>query len=468
MYHRKVPLVGGVAALAGKRVAIFGAGKEGQSFARLIGPSAGELVVLDDIKSDRVLTGPRGESADAPGELEVQSPALLERRHFDFVVHSPGVSRYDERLAHAGRLGAVVTTPTALFLEDFSDRQVLAVTGSKGKTTTAMLTAAVVAAYGLDVALAGNIGRPLSELYDDAAHDVFVVELSSFQTAEVTTSPTAGVLTLLAPDHLDWHRGLENYYADKLQLFAHREAMPVAVNGCCDEAVARSEELRGRVLYGKGGPVRLDGSRVVASDLGALDLGGFQLLGEHNLLNACGAVTAGMLLTGRLPDKKRLEDELCLVTAPRARLEPVGVIDGVTYIDDALASNPEGTLVALKVFSGSKVALIAGGHDRGVDFTPLARAIDACSPQPVVFLVGEAGRAIGAALARVSSTAQCQIVESLEVAVALAARCPGVVAVLFSPAAPTPHDEGSYLDRGRRFREAAGIESRPLAEERAQ
>jgi len=90
----------------------------------------------------------------------VQPPSVLEDRRFDFVVHSPGVSRYDERLAAAARLGAVVTTPTALFLEDFQDRRVVAVTGSKGKTTTAMLTAGALGAYGLDVALAGNIGRP--------------------------------------------------------------------------------------------------------------------------------------------------------------------------------------------------------------------------------------------------------------------------------------------------------------------
>ena len=106
----------------------------------------------------------------------------------------PGVSRYDERLVAAARLGAVVTTPTALFLEDFQDRRVVAVTGSKGKTTTAMLTAAALGAYGLDVALAGNLGRPLTELYDDGAHDVFVVELSSFQAADVTVSPSVGVL----------------------------------------------------------------------------------------------------------------------------------------------------------------------------------------------------------------------------------------------------------------------------------
>ena len=247
MYHRSVPRIGGVAALSGKRVAVFGAGMEGQSFARRIGPSCAEIVVLDDLAGGRPASGGPGPSALGVdlADLNVRSPAVLAETRFDFVVHSPGVSRFDERLVDARRLGAVVTTPTALFMEDFADRQVVAVTGSKGKTTTAMLTVAVLRAHGLDVALAGNIGRPVTELYDDAAHDVFVVELSSFQTAEVTTSPTVGVLTLLAPDHLDWHRSIENYYADKLRLFSQRSDVPVAVNGCCDQAVARAQSWAG-------------------------------------------------------------------------------------------------------------------------------------------------------------------------------------------------------------------------------
>jgi UDP-N-acetylmuramoylalanine--D-glutamate ligase len=457
VYLRRVPLIGGVAALSGKRVAVFGAGMEGQAFARRVGPSCSELVVLDDLVGGMPVSGGPGPRAldVSLADLNVSSPVVLEERCFDFVVHSPGVSRYDDRLVEASRLGAVVTTPTALFMEDFADRQVLAVTGSKGKTTTAMLTAAVLCAYGLDVAIAGNIGRPVTELYDDDAHDVFVIELSSFQTAEVTTSPTVGILTLLAPDHLDWHRGLENYYEDKLRLFSQPSDVPVAVNGCCDEAVARTSELAGRVLYGSGGPVRLEGSRIIASELGLLDLGDFRLLGDHNLLNACGAITAGMLLTGEMPESKRLERELCTVTAPRSRLEPIGLVDGVSYIDDALASNPGGTIAAISVFSGRQVALIVGGFDRGLDYEPLARAIESSSPRPVVFWMGPAGKAIAAALAGISGTAVREEVASLEAAVAIASRLAGIETVVFSPAAPTTHDEGTYLDRSERFRHVA-------------
>ncbi len=460
-------LIGGVSALAGKRVAVFGAGREGQCFARRVGPSCAELVVLDDMAGGLPASGGPGRRAldESSADLDVRSPAVLEERGFDFVVHSPGVSRYDERLAAAAGLGAVVTTPTALFLEDFSGRQVVAVTGSKGKTTTAMLTAASLRAFGLDVVLAGNIGRPVTELYDDDDHDVFVVELSSFQTAEVTTSPTVGVLTLLAPDHLDWHRSLENYYRDKLALFSHRRDLPVAVNGCCGQAVALSSPLEGRVLYGRGGPVRLEGGRVVVAGLGPLELGGFRLLGEHNLVNACGAVTAAMLLTGEMPEAGRLERELCSVSAPRSRLEPLGALDGVSYVDDALASNPGGTIAALKAFEGRRIALIVGGFDRGLDYEPLARAIESSSPRPFVLSMGPAGAAVAAALDRIAASARLEAAPSLEAALVAASRLPGIEAVVFSPGAPTPREEGTYLERSERFRRflAAGQATRAAA-----
>ena len=191
---------------------------------------------------------------------------MLERRALDVVVRSPGVSRYDARLAALADRGVVVTTATTLWMEDFRDRLVVAVTGSKGKTTTAMLTKAALGAYGLDAVLAGNMGRPLTDLYAEADHDAYVVELSSFQTADLTVSPSVGVLTLLAPDHLDWHGSLERYYADKLRLFAAEPDRPVAVNGCSDEAVRPDGAPGGAVLYGCAGAVRLDPAGVVVVD----------------------------------------------------------------------------------------------------------------------------------------------------------------------------------------------------------
>jgi UDP-N-acetylmuramoylalanine--D-glutamate ligase len=453
VYDRGVPLIGGIAALAGKRVAIFGAGTEGRAFARFAGPACAELFIIDD--------APTPAPAQPTDEFEVLDASSLADLELDFVVRSPGVSRYDARFVALRGRGVIVTSATALWLEDFQDREVVAVTGSKGKTTTATLTAAALESYGLDVVIAGNIGRPLTELYEDDAHDAFVVELSSFQTADVTVSPTVGVLTLLAPDHLDWHRSIERYYEDKLQLFAGRDDLPVAVNACCDRAVARTSHVRGRRLYGCAGDVTLTEGRVLVGDQGPLDLEGFQLLGEHNLVNACGAVTAARLLTGEPPDLERLAAALVGVPVGRSRLEPIAVVDSVTYVDDALASNPEGTVAALQAFAGRPLAVIVGGQDRGVDFGPLARALVAARPVPVVICIDPAGASIASALRSEGGAVEALTAPSLEEAVKLASGQAAQMAtdatgavVLFSPAAPTPSSEGSYLDRSRRLREA--------------
>ncbi len=145
------------------------------------------------------------------------------------IVRAPGVSRYRDELVEATDRGVTVTTPLAVWLQDFHDQPVLAITGTKGKSTTATLAARILRNTGARVALAGNIGIPVTDLYEQPDIDVYVVEVSSFQAAEVVTSPPASVLTSLAPDHLDWHRDIEAYYRDKLRLISVGPTGSVAV-----------------------------------------------------------------------------------------------------------------------------------------------------------------------------------------------------------------------------------------------
>ena len=145
-------------------------------------------------------------------------PAEVAWSRVDVVVRAPGVSRYRPELAAAEAAGVVVTTAMALWLEDYADAPVVAVTGTKGKSTTAALAAAILAADGLEVALIGNIGVPVLDTYGAPRADAYVVEVSSYQAVDVTRSPGVVVLTSLAPDPLDWHGGVEPYYRDKLRL----------------------------------------------------------------------------------------------------------------------------------------------------------------------------------------------------------------------------------------------------------
>ena len=182
------------------------------------------------------------------------------------MLRSPGVSRYRPELEAARAAGVTVTTAMALWLEDFADARVVAITGTKGKSTTAALTAAILGHDGSDVALIGNIGVPVVERYGMPLADAYVVEVSSYQAADVQVSPGLVVLTSLAPDHLDWHRSEEAYYRDKLRLVEAGPPGILAVNAGSEEAVRRTAGHPRRTLFGPSGRVTVDASAVVTVD----------------------------------------------------------------------------------------------------------------------------------------------------------------------------------------------------------
>ncbi len=447
----------GIDALAGSTVAVWGTGTEGRAMIRLARARGARVTVLDDRAE--------GGSVLVPGEdLDVYAPAILAGTDFDVVVRSPGVSRYRPELTAARQRGATVTTAMALWLSDFADRRVIAVTGSKGKSTTVTLAAAVLGAGGLRVAMGGNIGKPVTDFYDEDDHDVYVVEVSSFQAAEVTVSPPVGVLTLVAPDHLDWHGTEERYIADKVNLFLHRADIEVAVNADDPGTVAASAGIPAPTFYGGRGRVTLDAHRILVDGEPYLPASALALRGPHNLVNLCGALTAVLLAGEPLPEPAAVTDALAAVSPLPSRLQTVAVHGGLEFVDDALASNPAGTIAALRSFPGRRVCLIAGGHDRGVAQGPLVRELAQMEPAPTVVVVGPTAPDLAALLAREAPALDVLRADTLEAAVRLAAdnlHTGGpdshVPVVLFSPAAPTPPAEGSYVDRSRAFRR--GVEA---------
>jgi UDP-N-acetylmuramoylalanine--D-glutamate ligase len=476
----------GIARLEGAAVAVWGTGAEGRAALSLALAHRATVTVVAD--PDPAAGHP--EPVDLPGVRTVEAPSVLGTRRFDVVVRSPGVSRYRPELAAAAARGALVTTLTALWLEDFADQPVLAVTGSKGKSTTAVLAAAALEATGRTVALAGNIGRPVAELYHQrpgqAPVDAYVLEVSSFQAADLTVSPPVGVLTLLAPDHLDWHGSYDRYVADKCNLFAHRPDMAVAVNATDPAAWAATGGLSGRIGYGapgtaiavarRGEPrpaagglpralpagadqVLVDGATYLSAEV--LTASRLQLRGGHNLVNLCGALTAVRALVGCLPSPEALAAQLDRRDPLGSRLRTVGMVGGIELVDDALASNPAGTVAALGTFAGRPVCLVAGGADRGVDLAPLVAALRRHEPRAAVVVLGPAGRRLAAELAaRPGPSVACQSARSVGDAVPLAVELLGSDAergavVLFSPGAPTPPAEGTYRERSAAFQEAA-------------
>jgi UDP-N-acetylmuramoylalanine--D-glutamate ligase len=442
-----------------RRVAVWGLGAEGLSLTRLLRDRHVEVVFVDD----RPEAAARRLEEHVGVACPVLAPAAVPWSGIDVVLRSPGVSRYRPELASARAAGVTVTTAMALWLEDFADARVVAITGTKGKSTTAALTAAILAHDGSDVALIGNIGVPVVERYGMPLADAYVVEVSSYQAADVQVSPGLVVLTSLAPDHLDWHGSEEAYYRDKLRLVEAGPPGVLAVNARSEEAVRRTAGHPRRTLFGPSGRVSVDHAATVTVDGEILvDGSGLRLLGSHNLDNLCGAITGAMLLDGHPPAASTVTDVVASFEGLPSRCQVVGVRDGVTFVDDALASNPFASAASIGAFPDRELTVILGGADRGVDPGDLVEMLARRHPTPGVVLLPPDSERLVRMLAERSAEAGTtvpvavagDVADAVDAAVGMTA--PGGV-VLFSPAAPTPAGEGGYGARSRQFVAAAGL-----------
>jgi UDP-N-acetylmuramoylalanine--D-glutamate ligase len=285
---------------------------------------------------------------------------------------------------------------------------------------------------------------------------------------------------------LDWHGTYDRYVADKLNLFAHRADLQLAINARSHEAVDAASRITGaghRHLYGPAGRVEVAGDGISIDGVVVPALSSVcsvssvsrvspvsavsprSLRGRHNLDNLCGAITACRLLTGAWPDFDALAAAVAAMPPLPSRLETVAVTGDLEFVDDTLASNPAGTIAALEALAGRRLSLICGGHDRRTDFRGLAAAIDSFGgvDAVTVVLLGDAGERLSSELTAISSAVTVVRARTVSEAVALAVGplesrvdMQGTVGrvVLFSPAAPTPPSEGTYVERSAEFRRA--------------
>ena len=358
--------------LDGKRILIWGAGREGAAAVEVLErhcPGAQLSVVAGSSGGDLLGIVVQPESA---------LPELLDGT--DIVLRSPGVSAYRPELK-----GRAVVTGTSLWMAESKGERVIAVTGTKGKSTTASLIAHFLQALAKTVELAGNIGRPVIELFDVPTPDVYVLELSSFQTAGLTDSPQVGVVTGLSPEHLDWHGDVSHYYDDKLNLLAWRSDGTVVVDGGDSEVKKRlggrddvCEAATRDAAHVQDGKFFWRTTELFATDISPL-------LGAHNALNVCLALSAvaasGIDVIENAP---ALAEALKTFEALPHRLQPVIERDGVLWVDDGLATNVAPTMAALRSFDDRPITVLIGGYDRGVDLSALIAYLAATANLTVI------------------------------------------------------------------------------------
>jgi UDP-N-acetylmuramoylalanine--D-glutamate ligase len=406
----------GFADLAGKRVGIFGFGVEGRAAAaRLRGVA--EYIVVDD--------------ADGVGDdvLVTDHGGLDALATCDVVLKSPGIPRRRADVLELERKGVTVTSALNLWLHDTDLHRVVAVTGTKGKSTTTSLITFFLESLGQRAQRLGNIGQPPYDPNVDTSEGWLVLEVSSFQVVDLDIAPRVVVVTSLGEDHVDWHGSLEQYRHDKLSL---TRAPGEHVTLVADNATLHEHEAQ------IGGTLRYvaSDSTSLASSLG--------LIGEHNDANVAVALAAAATLTGESIDTVRaaVQQRASEFTPLRGRLTLVASESAgsatIRYVDDGLATSVLPALAALDVFSHDPVALIAGGFDRGVDYAELAEALVARTAPTTLITMGNAGARLSDEVRQRRHDLVQHIASSMLEAVQLARislDTGGVV--LLSPAAPS-------------------------------
>lgn len=444
------------------RVAIWGAGHEARAaFAALRARFPDKPLTLLCRASERA----QAEGFADAATMIVADDAIGRERlsGFDYVVKSPGISPYHAPASEATGCTALLSG-TALWFAENPDARTIGVTGTKGKSTTTALIAHLLRASGRRVALCGNIGVPLLELVEPAiAPDWWAIELSSFQTRDMGTPPEIAVLLNLYPEHLDWHGSIENYVADKLAILGKpgrrpRVAVLNAQQPLPDALLPMDCDVR---WFGNATGYHVRDGAIHFGERTVLALDRLPLPGAHNALNACAALTA-VAATGI--NASVLAESLESFRPLPHRLQPLGVRDGIEYVNDSISTTPHATLAALAHYRGRQVTVLVGGHDRGLDWSAFREALEDDPPFGLVTM-GANGARIAALLEALPADAPHRAqARTLAEALALARGItPAGGVVLLSPGAPSFGEFRDYVDRGRSFARLAGFDPSRIA-----
>lgn len=435
--------------LEGARVGVWGAGREVASFAAQLHrrlPRARILAIAFDAPPEPGVAERLG-FPDA--RLLTGAEAVETLAGCDVLVRSPGVSIHKPELIALRERGLPVTTATSLWLAEREGRGVIGVTGTKGKSTTAALAQALARAAGIDAGLGGNIGLPALDLLDGDPAAPAVVELSSYQVADLACGPEVVVFTNLYREHVDWHGSERAYRGEKLRILSLPEVRVVVLPAGQPGLAAQPTGAR-RVLFGEPAGWDVTGDGVAHAGKLRLPAGELPLPGEHNALNLCAALT-GLEAAGIEPPGD-LSGALRGFRPLAHRLEVVAQRDGVTWVDDSISTTPESTLAALASFPGRQAVLLGGGQDRGQDYEELGRAL-AATGATVIGMPSTGPRLLEAARAAGVPSERALAATDLAQAVALAAAQAGRGGVvLLSPAAPSYDRYRNFEERGQCFR----------------
>ena len=364
------------------------------------------------------------------------------------VIKSPGIPWHKDYVQAMQSAGAQFTSSTNLFMTERQSRDLplltkegvggrfrtIGITGTKGKSTTSSLLAHVLKAAGKPVVLAGNIGEPVISHLNEPADTVFVIELSSYQLSDLAIAPNIAVILNLYEEHMDYHGSVDEYHAAKMRIAELQTADDVFI---FNETFPQLVDLSHRV---SSKPIPF----VNRADE---TLDSLTLLGDHNRENAAGVLAVTDFLG---IDRAVVASAFASFKSLPHRLQDLGTHYGIHFVNDSISTTPQSALAAISVFSDSLGAIILGGHDRGYDFTNLAKRVVDLGVR--IYLLQNAHRLESA----IRSIGGEPIMLSTfpEIIQDVIDHCESGSVCLLSPASPSFGQFKNFVERGERFIEA--------------
>ena len=444
-----------------RKVAIVGLGVSNLPLMEYLYEKKANVTVFDERDIDSISKDIMDKITTYGFGFHFGEDALKNLKGFNVIFRSPSCLPTRKELVDEANNGAIVTTEVELLMK-MCPCKIVGVTGSDGKTTTTSLINAILKKAGYNTFLGGNIGTPLfTKLSDMKPEDILVLELSSFQLMGMEISPDIAVITNITPNHLNIHKDYEEYIEAKKNIFKYQDEKGVLVLNYDNEITRNCEkEANGKVIFFSS-KNKLDNGYIVDEDVikecedkirkHILNVEDVILRGNHNYQNIATAIAA----TSSLVDIDTIVEAVKEFKPVEHRIEFIRELDGVKWYNDSASSSPSRTLSGINAFK-EDIILIAGGYDKNLDYTPLAKPI--IEKVKSLILIGQtSGKifdAVKLELEKENKEIDIHMCESLEETIKHAKKVakPGQV-VLFSPASASFDMFKNFADRGNQFKE---------------
>lgn len=443
-----------------RKIAIIGLGVSNIPLIDYLYNKKARVTVFDDRNIEEIPKEIMDKITNYNFEFSFGPNSLEKLKGFDMILRSPSCLPTKPELVKEAERGAIVTSEIELLMK-MCPGKIIGVTGSDGKTTTTSMIYAILKKARLNAYLGGNIGVPLfTKLEEMKPQDIIVLELSSFQLMGMVVSPDISVITNITPNHLNIHKDYEEYIDSKKNIYRFQDENGIVVLNYDNEITRKcANEVKGKVIFFSS-KEKLENGFIVDENVikkcedkvrtHILDTKDLILRGKHNYQNVCTALAA----TNSLVDINIAIKAVKNFKPVEHRIEFIREIDNVKWYNDSASSSPTRTLSGLNAFD-EDIILIAGGYDKNLDYTPLAKTI--VEKVKTLILIGQtAGKifdAVKKELENQNKKLDIYMCDTLENTIEIAKKSakPGQV-VLFSPASASFDMFKNFADRGNKFK----------------